>query len=110
MFNTQIFNIKLNFVFNLTLKDAFSITIDIFYLSNLNSSHLNLKFFINLIYFFNIFIDIYALTMFSFRTQKVCEISTKFQFHSKMIIVINKKQSALRTFRKMISNDEINKK
>ena len=63
-FNAQIFNIKSNFVFNLTSRNVFSIMIDIFFLSNLSSNYLNLKFFINLIYFFDIFIDVYTLTTF----------------------------------------------
>ena len=66
MFDAQIFNIKLNFIFNLTSKSVFLIIINIFILSNLNLSHLSLKFFINLIHFLNIFIDVYALTTFSF--------------------------------------------
>ena len=110
MFDAQIFNIKLNFIFNLTSKDVFSITINIFFLSNLNSSHLNLNFFIDLIYFLDIFIDIYALTTFLFRTRKFCKILTKFQFHLKMIIVIDEKRNALRAFRMIISNNEINEK
>ena len=77
MFNAQISNIELNFVFNLTSKNVFTITIDIFFLSNLNLSYLNLKFFIDLIHFLNIFIDVYALTMFLFQTRKFCEILTK---------------------------------
>ena len=76
----------------------FLITINIFFLLNLNLSHLNLKFFIDLIHFFNIFIDVYALTTFSFQTRKFWEILTKFQFHLKIIIIINEKQNALRAF------------
>ena len=110
MFDAQVFNIELNFVFNLTPKNVFSITIDIFFLSNLSSNHLNLKLFIDLIHFLDIFIDVYALTTFSFRARRFCEILMKLQFHSKMIIMICKKRNALRVFRVMISNDEVNEK
>ena len=108
MFDAQIFNIELNFVFNLTSKNVFSITIDIFFLSNLSLSHLSLKFFIDLIHLIDILIDVYALTTFLFRTRRFCEILTKLQFHSKMIIVINEKRNVLRVFQMIISNDEVN--